>query len=398
MNHPTTSPSSSSPATPSPSGPAAVEPFPHAGAWSAGLRGVSSSPLECCPGFPRIAKRFEAWWNHDCLDRPVFLGQKNADPSRPITRRLELLGDPDAWFAARLLDMRQMHHAGDSIANIRIDFGPVMLGALLGADVAFDSDTTWTHAFIEDDWSNAPRWEIDADNPYWQLLGKLLDRVAADAAGRYLVCAPDLGGSADLLLNLRGSGGLCTDAIEQPKRIIESIDAIYPLWRRSFSLLYDTVTRHRAGLFSWLHLWSDVPYVVPACDFNYMIGPETFRDICLPDIARQAAAAGRAVFHLDGPGAARHIESLLELPQLQAIQFTPGEGTPSVLPWLKMLRRIQQAGKSFLIFCPIDQLKHLIDEVPPEGMAVTVTGARSPQHLDEAYESFCRRYGPAGNE
>ena len=67
--------------------------------------------------------------------------------------------------------------------------------------------------------------------------------------------------------------------------------------------------------------------MIPACDFNFLIGPREFERLFLPDIARQAATAGRAIFHLDGPGAARHIDALLDLPELQAIQFVPGAGT-----------------------------------------------------------------------
>jgi hypothetical protein len=29
----------------------------------------------------------------------------------------------------------------------------------------------------------------------------------------------------------------------------------------------------------------------PACDFNFMIGPDQFNALCLPDIARQTATA-----------------------------------------------------------------------------------------------------------
>jgi hypothetical protein len=156
--------------------------------------------------------------------------------------------------------------------------------------------------------------------------------------------------------------------------------------------LYRITTKRGAGLFHWLRMWSNKPYLPPACDFNFMIGPEEFQKICLPDIARQAATAGRAVFHLDGPGAARHIDALLELPELDAIQFTPGEGTPSALAWVEMFRKIQSRGKSVLIFAPQSETLKLCEELRPEGLAIWAMGGSKPQELDNLYGELCRRF------
>ena len=41
--------------------------------WSGKLADLAARPLELCPEFPQIARRFEAWWAHDLLDRPIIL-------------------------------------------------------------------------------------------------------------------------------------------------------------------------------------------------------------------------------------------------------------------------------------------------------------------------------------
>ena len=289
--------------------------------------------------------------------------------------------------------MHQTHCVGDALPSVRIDFGPVLLGPLFGAAFHRSDDTAWTEAFINDDWSNTPTWTWPDDFPLWQRLRELLDIVAADAAGKYLVVTPDLGGSADVLLNLRGTTKLCLDAVDRPEQITSAIDAIYPAWRRAFSEIYRIVVeQHGAGLVHWLGMWSNQPYHVPACDFNFMIGPNEFNSLCRPDIARQAATVGRAVFHLDGPGAARHADALLEIPDIQAIQFTPGTAKPSVQPWLEMFQRIQAAGRSLWIFCPAGEVDLLCDALRPEGLGV-VTQTKTAAELDELFAKFCRRYG-----
>ncbi|MBI4027089.1 MAG: hypothetical protein HY360_19040 [Verrucomicrobia bacterium] len=366
-------------------------PMPSLSEWSRALQEIASRPLTFCEGFPAIARRFEAWWEHQCLDRPIFIASANPNPSRPITRRIELIEQPDAWFAAKLADMRQLHRVGDALPLVRLDFGPVLLGGMLGGRIEFGADTTWTHPMINDDWSNAPDWVLRENNRWWKLLRQLAERVAKDAAGRYLMCTPDLGGSADVLLNLRGSQTLCMDAIEQPERVRAAIAAIYPAWHQAFTELYRIALAHHAGICHWLNLWSNRPYMIPACDFNFMIGPSEFQELCLPDIARQAATVGRAVFHLDGPGAARHIDALLEVPEIQAIQFTPGEGSPSALAWVKMFRKIQKKGRSLLVICPSCEVLSVCETLRPEGLAVMITDSLLPKALDDLFEAFTRQ-------
>jgi len=374
-----------------------LTPLNHA-AWTANLRRIATEPLEFCPDFPAIARRYEAWWACACTDRPIFIGTTNAQPARPIARRLELLNHPDEWFAAKLADLHQQSRSGDALPNIRVDFGPVLLGGLLGGTIEFGSDTTWTHAFINDDWSNAPDWQLRDNQSLFQRLRQLTELVAQDSPGRYLVCTPDLGGSADVLLNLRGSSALCLDVVEQPDRVRNAIDAMYPAWEQTFTELYRIATAHKAGLIHWLGLWSSRPYLIPACDFNFLIGPSEFAAICLPDIVRQAATAGRAVFHLDGPGAARHIDALLAVPELQAIQFSPGAGTPSALAWVEMFRKIQAAGRALYVYCPADEALALAAALRPEGLAI-VCNTDTPKELDDLFDQFARRYtaGPPGN-
>ncbi|MBI4557554.1 MAG: hypothetical protein HY706_08225 [Candidatus Hydrogenedentes bacterium] len=364
-------------------------PIAELGEWSQQLGAISAQPLEFCEEFPKIAQRFEAWWSHDVLDRPIFLATANRDPSRPITRRLEFLENADAWFETKFRDLQQTHRVGDALPNIRVDFGPVLLGGMLGGRLEFGAGTGWTHAFVNDDWSNAPDWVLRDDNHWWQILLNLTRLVAEHARGRYLVCTPDLGGSADVLLNLRGSATLCTDVIEQPEQITRAVEAIYPSWHKAFTELYRSALGPGAGLIHWLGLWSNRPYLVPACDFNFMIGPDEFNRLFLPDIARQATTVERSVFHLDGPGAAKHIDALLEVADMQAIQFTPGTGTPSALAWLDMFRKIQAHGKSLLIFCPADEVLPLCEELHPEGLALQLDAVLSPAELDQLFTAFC---------
>lgn len=366
--------------------------IPELDEWAGVLQSIAAQPLEYCPDFPTICQRFDAWWNQSCLDRPVFIGVANANPARAITKRLELLETPEAWFEAKLADLRQMHRVGDALPMVRPDFGPVVLAGVFGGKVEFGADTTWTHAFIEDDWSNAPEWKLHPENPWWSAIVRCSRMVAAQGKGKYLFQTPNLGSSADILLNLRGSTELCLDVVDQPEKIAAAVDAIYPAWREATRQLYSIALAEGVGVTHHTMTWADVPHTPLECDFNYLIGTHDFERLFLADIARQSATLNRCLFHLDGPGAVKHLDALLSVPSIQAIQYVPGEGTPSALPWVGMYRKIQAAGKSVQIVCTADDVLPLCRELKPEGVCYFITTPLRPDQLDQLFNEFERQF------
>jgi len=208
-----------------------------------------------------------------------------------------------------------------------------------------------------------------------------------------LVGTPDLGNAADILLALRGAHGLCMDVVTKPERIRRTADAMRPSWQRAYTYLYRETLKAGTGLVHWLGLWSHQPYDVPACDFNALIGPQVFANLFLPAIDRQAGMVARNVFHLDGPDATRHIDGLLDVQYIQAIQFTPGKGTPSALAWMDMFKQIQCKGRSLLVHCPAGEVLSICRQLRPEGLAVCIDEALRPDELDELHARFQRMVG-----
>lgn len=347
--------------------------------------------LNLADNYLEITQRFEAWWAHSLHDRPIFLAAANTDPKRPINRRLDLLDRPEEWFETKYQDMRNLHRRGDMLPNIRVDFGPVLLASIFSGERLFGFDTGWTPECINDGWSNI-NWKFQTDQAWWQKMTDLLRMVSTAAAGHFAVCSPNLGGTGDILLTLRGATRLCMDLIDRPEKVEEAVQSIYPAWRQAFQELNRIPKEAGAELIHWLYLWSSRPYLVAECDFSYMIGRKAFDRFFLPDIARESAEVGRAVYHLDGPACTRHIDSLLSLSELDAIQFTPGVENPSALPWIDMFRKIQARGKSLLVICPADEVLRLCDALSPEGLGILIETPMSSIELDDLYQQFYRQF------
>ena len=78
----------------------AASPLPELERWSAMLEQLSHQPLSLCPHSPGIARRWEAWWHQQCVDRPVFVASVLRAGTPSIGRGMELLNEPARWLAA----------------------------------------------------------------------------------------------------------------------------------------------------------------------------------------------------------------------------------------------------------------------------------------------------------
>ena len=56
------------------------------------------------------------------------------------------------------------------------------------------------------------------------------------------------------------------------------------------------------------------------------------------------------VFHLDGKGMLKHLDRILEVPEIQAIQWVHGVGDDlPIMQWAPVIRKIQAAGKGVVV-------------------------------------------------
>ena len=112
----------------------------------------------------------------------------------------------------------------------------------------------------------------------------------------------------------------------------------------------------------------------------------------MPSLHEQASRAGRCLFHLDGPAAARHADILAADPAITAIQYVPGAATPSALAKVALLRRIQKAGKPVWVYCLAREVEELCDRLDPRGVVLAPHDTRTPQEVAEIMELINRRY------
>ncbi len=307
------------------------------------------------------------------------------DPSIRWDKGFDLLDKPAEWVTLHRRQIENKRCFCDEIPSARVDIGPVSVAAFLGAPLhlGHTEQTTWQDTIIHD-WSNPPSFHLDQNHEWFRKTLELLRALAKDAAGNYFVCFPDMAGGIDGLSNMRGPDRLCMDLYDNREQILAAAMEVAEATSVAFDVFSNVCSSAGAAATQWIGCWSAKPYVVATCDFNALISEQDFIETCMPSLRHQARRAGRCVFHLDGPSAARHAEALASDDAIAAIQFVPGAGTPSALAKLPMLRKVQELQKPLIIACLSSEAEALCSELDPRGLALMpwdIDSAKKTEHL-----------------
>jgi hypothetical protein len=182
----------------------------------------------------------------------------------------------------------------------------------------------------------------------------------------------------DALSGLRGHD-LLMDFIERPdwvhQKIREGNAAFLEMYESWWDLLRDPWGGSSIGVFG---IWAPGRTVKLQCDMSCMISPEMFDEFVVPSLRDHCRAVDYAYYHLDGTTALQHLDSLLAMEEIDAIEWTPQSGLPQAgaPEWYELYRRIKAAGKSVHAFgVEPDEIKPLIRAVGPEGLCITTYAA-----------------------
>ncbi|HPJ21662.1 MAG TPA: hypothetical protein PLH18_04845, partial [Clostridia bacterium] len=101
-------------------------------------------------------------------------------------------------------------------------------------------------------------------------------------------------------------------------------------------------------------------------DISCMLSEDMFDEFELPYLRMQAEKLDNVIYHLDGPGAVRHLDSLLGIENINTIQWVPGAGAPGNADEMyhAMYERIIDAGKGLYVFLNPEEIPGFIKRFP----------------------------------
>lgn len=345
--------------------------------------------MEFCykPDWADARRRLEAWWKGELLDRCALMvtaPRKGATarevPAPPDMKRRWT--DPDYVIDRCLAQCERTFFGGEATPMLFVNVGPTCIGQYLGCDLVYQEHTTWKRPFV-DDWDrDCPTVRFDPENPNWRDTVRLTEEGVKAAPGRFMVGVTDLGGYSDALSAFRGPERLCMDLIDCPEKLVRLREPIIRVWKRMFDHLNGIISRRLEGCIGWMDIWAPGTTFHPQNDFSCMISTEMFERVFTPALLEQFRHIDHSIYHLDGPGAIRHLDTLLAADELPAVQWVPGAGTGGANQWMPLLKRIQAAGKNIVMSVGIGEVEELMRELSSKGLML-VTEAETEDDARE---------------
>ena len=344
------------------------------------------SMFERKPEFEEVFNRYEAWWNRAIVDRPLvsmtFPRPKAEQRSPPLSGRRSVRErwlDTDYVVACAETRLHNIEHFADSLPVAWPNLGPEVFSAFYGCPLEYAEDTAWSRPILSDlSETSVTQLRPDPDSIYFRKVLEITDALIEAGREKFLVGYTDLHPGGDALAALRGPQELLIDTIEYPAEIRRLCDRITEDFLRVYDVFHDRLRAAGMPSTTWLPATCRGRFHVPSNDFSCMISEEAFEDLFLPGIRRECRHMDRCIYHLDGPGALRHLDRILDAPEIDAVQWVPGAGRDYWSDWIDVYRKIQNRGKALqLLSVPAGDLEHLFATLAPEGVWIASVGGIS---------------------
>ncbi len=355
------------------------------------LEPVASSDkhTETAPSDPQFdsARRASAAWWQGPKHRPLLRATAPLDPSDPPAAwdDWRLVGDPE-----RLEDHLTLHrqlcdktyYTAQAVPYLNINLAPGILATYLTGYLKPGEGTVWVEQ--PHDWAEIERMRLrlTPDNFWWDFTRRATERTILASAGRIIPAVTDLGGAMDTLAAIRGTGNLLADLYDCPGRVKAMSARVLDWWHEAFDALAAPILGAFGGTVDRWGYFSPGRHYPIQCDFAAMLSPAMFAEFVLPGLEEQCRRLEHSIYHLDGPGQVGHLDMLLGIDRLEAIQWVPGAALPDAddAQWFPMYQKIQRAGKALVLPLPPEKVEWMLGQL--DGQLVL-----SRRHMGSAAEA-----------
>ena len=319
-------------------------------------------------------QRYINWWNHKGIILNMWEHfQEGVQPHAEITPPALAKDLSQKWFdpqwRAEYLDwyVARSSLKADILPVANTQLGPGSLAAILGGVFEGGEDTIWIHPHPD----FTDEIVFNPEHPNWILHKELLKACKAKANGHYFVGMPDLMEGLDVLAALKGTDRVLLDTVMQPEILEQQMQQINDIYFKVFDELYDIIREGDEMAFCYFSSWAPGKMSKLQSDISTMISQDDYRRFVQPFIREQCQKIDYTLYHLDGVGAMHHLPALLEIEELNAIQWTPGVGEPQggSPKWYDLYKKILACGKSVMAcWVTLDELKPLLDHIGADGV------------------------------
>ena len=324
-----------------------------------------------------IVQRYEMTFARENHDRPLMhltfpSGRKAARPPSPPTVRERWFNFEwriecfEAW-------LEEVEFLGEGFPGFFCNLGPDVMAGFMGSELDFSQDGTSWARFRVADWNQEPPLRFHREGELWKAMEQFLRLSAERGRGRWLTASGDLHTNADGLAALRGPENLLLDLVDCPDEVKRRLRECHDVFAQVLQAHFDIIHPASGGLnTSWMAATCRGRYAVLQNDFSCMVGPAMFDEFFREYVEKESRLLDHCIYHLDGPGALCHLDSICSCPRVDAIQWVPGEGNKPLPQWPDVLRRIQAAGKGLWLWGSAREAEEMMDYLMPEGCMYSI--------------------------
>jgi len=338
-------------------------------------------PIELIPDWQMRLARQDAFWDRTVLDRPpvhIVIPKSEAAHPWPEPRHATLR---DRWLDSSyqaeraLAGVMNCDYLGDALPQAYPNLGPEVFSAFFGCELEYGEDTAWSTPILHD-WSHVDQIRFSGESFYWQKLLEMTDALLERGRGRFYTGLTDFHPGADAIAALRDPLQLNYDMVDSLDKVKALLAYITDIYLEVYDFFYRKLTEAGQAISTWAGIVSTRMWLVPSNDFSCMISPQQFNEVFLESVAAECRHYEASLYHLDGPAALKHLDSLLAIPQLSAIQWVYGAGNGRASDWTHVYQKVQRAGKGVQVHVGVEELDWLIANLRPEGLWLGVSGIR----------------------
>ena len=334
------------------------------------------SALTLSERLSQVSGKLRAWWEHEDQKNPCInmLALKDDHEEIPDTDDLERFWmDSDFVIKRRMALIDNINYYGQSVPYHYVDFGASAMPCALGAEAQFvNKETIWAHPKFEtiDEIFDVP---LSMENAIYSKIIEVTKKSAQLSSNHHFVTPYALNGITDILAGLYGTENLLIDMMSNKRKVKKAMEYFKCLWIKAFNDIQEIIrTGKNRGCVGWAGIWAPGTTFPMQEDLTYMISPDLFREFCIPHIHDLIDSMDYSLYHLDGIGAIGHLDALLEIKKLHAIQWVPGAGHERLDQWYDLIKRILGAGKSIQVYAQADEVESLIKNVGSKGVLISI--------------------------
>ncbi|MDW7659665.1 MAG: trimethylamine corrinoid protein 2, partial [Bacillota bacterium] len=155
----------------------------------------------------------------------------------------------------------------------------------------------------------------------------------------------------DILAAMRSPQNFIYDLMDAPELILQKVAEIDDVYFQYFDAFHDLVRFGGGNSYTAFNIWGSGRTAKVQCDICALLSPDQFRTFVVPSLRKQCSRLDHSLYHLDGPDAIKHVPALMEMAELDALQWTCGAGQPDGANdrWLPIYDQVHAAGKSLWV-------------------------------------------------